>query len=113
MREYVYGDFQDLVAEKADISAEGGEIKIWTFAHEVMPYEGEHYPALIDMSDETDGVDNEAIGMEKLCQHIISQQTQSPGSRIFVITDLADDLDNMFRKHGIAEGTVKVINPGT
>jgi hypothetical protein len=51
--------------------------------------------------------------MEKLCQHIISQQTQSPGSRIFVITDLADDLDNMFRKYGIAEGTVKVINTGT
>lgn len=113
MREYVYGDFQDLVAEKANISAEGGKIKIWTFSHEVMRYEGEHYPALIDMSGETDGVDNEVIGMEKLCQHIISQQTQSPGSSIFVITDLADDLDNMFRKHGIAEGTVKVINPGT
>ncbi|WP_271460366.1 hypothetical protein [Pantoea leporis] len=112
MSHYIYGEFLDFVAEKADISAEGGQVKIWTFAHEVMRYEGRTYPELIDMSGETDGVNNEVRGMEKLCQHIISQQIHDPGSRIYIITDLVDDLDYMFRQQGIGSDAVNVINPG-
>ncbi|MBA0038657.1 hypothetical protein HS962_20835 [Pantoea sp. BIGb0393] len=111
MRHYFNGEFQDFVTEKADLSAEGGQVKIWTFAHEVMSYEGESYPGLIDMSGETDGVNNEVRGMERLCQHIISQQIHYPGSRIYIITDLVDDLGYMLRQQGIESDTVSIINP--
>jgi len=63
------------------------------------------------MSGETDGVNNEVRGMERLCQHIISQQIHYPGSRIYIITDLVDDLDYMLRQQGIESDTVSIINP--
>jgi len=49
--------------------------------------------------------------MERLCQHIISQQIHYPGSRIYIITDLVDDLGYMLRQQGIESDTVSIINP--